>query len=407
MQPVLRIIEDMRERRTREMAARGRRILPVAAAMAAVLLAACTSAETAARVKGSPNTPASVPTARPTESTPAPPLPTASSTYDPNTDPLVEVVKRVAPAVVNVTTRVVDTGIFGGGAAGRAVGTGFIIRSDGVIVTNFHVVEGAVNIKVTLPPPDGQTFQARVIGGDSNHDLAVLRVDGKNLPTVTMGDSSQLELGERVVALGYALALPGGPSVTSGIISALARTVQAQDPNGGTNGAGITRTYEDALQTDAAINPGNSGGPLIDLAGNVVGINTAGNSTAQNIGFSIAINAAKPLIQDAIAHPAARQAYMGVTTQTVDSGLANQLGLKVKSGALIVALAPGGPASKTSIKPNDVIVSFDGKAITTSEELGTAILARKPGDVVPVIVVHPDGTRSTVSVTLGTRPLPH
>jgi S1-C subfamily serine protease len=149
----------------------------------------------------------------------APPLP-RSNPLRPTilaTDPIVRVVKSVAPAVVNVTTRVISPGSFlGGGQAGRAVGTGFIIRSDGIVVTNFHVVEGAVNIRVTLPPPDGRTFVARVMGGDSDHDLAVLKVNQTGLPTVPLGNSSKLALGERVIALGYALALPGGPIQTEG-----------------------------------------------------------------------------------------------------------------------------------------------------------------------------------------------
>src|SRR5947207_3104155 len=125
------------------------------------------------------------------------------------------------------------------------------VRTNVIIVTNFHVVEGAVSVTVTLPAPDNRSFPARVIGSDSEHDLAILKVDATGLPTVTLGHSSSLELGERVIALGYALALPGGPTVTSGIVSSLDRTIQVQDPS-----ASITRTYQDALQTDAAINPG-------------------------------------------------------------------------------------------------------------------------------------------------------
>jgi len=203
----------------------------------------------------------------------SPTLPPPNAPYDPNSDPVVETVQGVRPSVVNVTTRTVSQDVlFGGSTAGTAVGTGFIIRSDGIVVTNFHVIEGALSIKVTLPPPGGRTFQAHWIGGDSDHDLAVLKLDGaRGLPTVPLGDSDLLRLGERVVALGYALALPGGPTVTSGIISALQRTVKASDPNA----PGGARTYQDVLQTDAAINPGNSGGPLFDLSGILVGNNTA------------------------------------------------------------------------------------------------------------------------------------
>jgi S1-C subfamily serine protease len=313
---------------------------------------------------------------------------------------VVAVVKQVDPAVVNVTSSTVTQDPFGQVQSGTGVGTGSIIRSDGIIVTNFHVVEGALNLKVTMPPPDSRSFQARVIGGDSQHDLAILKIDATGLPTISLGDSSQVLLGERVVALGYALALPGGPTVTSGILSALARTVQVQDPS-----QGITRTLEDALQTDAAINPGNSGGPLVDLAGSIIGINTAGNQGAENIGFAIAIDAAKPIIQQAIDHPNAPAPYLGISTQTVDAGLAAQLQLPVDHGAYVVALAPGGPAEKAGIKVGDVIVTFDGKPIDTDDDLRTAILAKKPGDQVTVQVVGSGGSTQDVTVTLGVRPL--
>jgi serine protease Do len=239
-----------------------------------------------------------------------------------------------------------------------------------------------------------------VIGGDSEHDLAVLKIGGADLPTVAMGNSDKLLLGEQVIALGYALALPGGPTVTEGIISSRARTVQVEDPNG------PTRTYQDALQTDAAINPGNSGGPLVDLAGNVIGINTAGAGQAQNIGFAIAINAAKPIIQEAIDQPSAPVAYMGVSTQAVDAGVAAQFGLSVDHGALVVQISPGGPASRTTMEVGDVIVGMDGRAIDDPDALGQAIRAHRPGDRVVVDVVGQDGNRFTVTVTLGVRPLP-
>jgi serine protease Do len=341
-----------------------------------------------------------------TPSTSAPPLPSArplSSTAVAG-DPIVSVVKKVAPAVVNVTTAVPNPDAFlGGEATGKGVGTGFIVRSDGVIVTNFHVVEGALNIKVTLPPPDNRSFTARVIGADRDRDLAILEVNGAGLPTIPLGDAKNAQLGERVIALGYALALPGGPTVTSGILSALARTVQATDPQA----QGGTRTYQDALQTDAAINPGNSGGPLVDLAGNVVGINTAGNQQAENVGFAIAItDSVKALLAQSISHPQSALAYLGVSSQTVDAGVAAQFDLAVDHGALVLALAPAGPADQAGIEVGDVIVAFDGKQVRTSDDLGTLILTRKPGDVVSVDVVRRDGSRTSLRVTLGVRPLP-
>ncbi|HEY1330793.1 MAG TPA: trypsin-like peptidase domain-containing protein [Actinomycetota bacterium] len=371
---------------------RWRRALGALLAAAAVGLAACTSPATASGASSSP----------PSTSTalPAP----ATGPYNPATDPVVLAVKRVEPAVVNVTTNVFESNPFGGSGLGRGVGTGFIVRSSGVVVTNFHVVEGGVRIRVTLNDSApkavrGKVFAARVIGGDNARDLAVLQLQGVTtpLPTVPLGNSGQAAVGERVVAIGYALALPGGPTVTSGILSSTARTVSASDPNS-PNGQ---RTYEDALQTDAAINPGNSGGPLIDLNGNVIGINTAGNNNAQNIGFAIAIDGAKPIIEQALAHPSAAVAYLGVVTSQVAFGSA------VDHGAQVEALSPGGPAEKAGIQVGDVIVTFDGKRVSGPDDLGTDIQAHHPGDQVPVQVVGSNGQTRNLTVTLGTNPLPN
>jgi serine protease Do len=217
-------------------------------------------------------------------------------TYDPTDEPIVQVVKAVTPAVVTVTSTVRTTSFFGT-STGTAVGTGFVVRSDGIVLTNNHVIEIATRIVVTLA--DGTELSARVLATDPDHDLAVLEVDQTGLPTVTLGDSSTVEVGERVVAIGNALDLQGGPTVTSGILSSLARTIQVQDPSGGA-GSGSVKTYKDVLQTDAALNSGNSGGPLVTLDGEVIGVNAAGNAQAENIGFAIAIDVAKPLIRQAV-----------------------------------------------------------------------------------------------------------
>jgi S1-C subfamily serine protease len=220
-----------------------------------------------------------------------------TSSTSSNGDPVVAAIDEVAPAVVTIRSRSApQQSPFGITSSGEATGTGFVVRTDGVIVTNQHVIEGAQSVTVTLPAPDGRTLDATVVATDQQHDLGVLRVDASGLPTVTLGDSNDLQLGQQVIALGYALGLKGGPTVTSGIVSSLDRTIDVQDPNA----ASGTRTYADVLQTDAAINPGNSGGPLIDLDGNVIGIDSAGSSSAENIGFAIAIDAAKPLIQQAL-----------------------------------------------------------------------------------------------------------
>jgi S1-C subfamily serine protease len=318
----------------------------------------------------------------------------------PTKEPVEVVVRRVLPAVVNVTTDV-----FQQGQTGQGVGTGFVIRADGIVVTNCHVVERASKITVFSSDQDPKQYDAHVIGGDCQHDLAVLKIDATNLPTVALGNSSDLQLGQRVVALGYALALEGGPTVTTGIVSSLDRTIQAQDPNCDTceNGA---RTYTGAIQTDAAINHGNSGGPLVNMLGQVIGINTAGDDNAQNIGFAIAIDSVKRTIADAEASPLAPTAYLGVSTQSVTADLAVQFGLSVDQGAYVVGTTGDGPAETAGIIQGDVIVNVDGHAIDSADQLGTVLDGLKPGTRVAVQLVGNDGTQRTIEVTLGTRPLP-
>jgi serine protease Do len=319
-------------------------------------------------------------------------------------DPIVTLVQRVRPAVVNVTTDTIDQTQFGG-QQGKGVGSGFIVRSDGIIVTNYHVVENAQRITVITPEPDTQRYEARVIGGDQAADLAVLKVDAQDLPTVPLGSSADLQLGQRVVAIGYALALKGGPTVTTGIVSALGRSIQASDPNCDVCDNGV-RTYSDVIQTDAAINPGNSGGPLLNLDGEVVGINSAGSGGAENIGFAIAIDAAKPTIDGAATNPSAPVAYLGIVSQDVTQGMSFQFNLPVTQGAYIVDLAPGGPAESAGIAIGDVIVAFDGQDVPDSETLGELIRSHAPGEVVDIQVVNADGDRQTLTATLGTNPLP-
>jgi S1-C subfamily serine protease len=321
-------------------------------------------------------------------------------------DPVVQLVERVRPAVVNVTTDTIDTSAFGQGG-GRGVGTGFVVRADGVVVTNYHVVEGAQRITVITPEPESERFDARVIGGDAAADLAVLKIEAQGLPTIPLGSSAELRLGQQVVAIGYALALEGGPTVTTGIVSALGRSIDVNDPACAPEVCedGV-RTYSDIIQTDAAINPGNSGGPLLNLAGEVVGINSAGAGAAENIGFAIAIDAALPTIEFASENPSAPVAYLGVVSQDVTEGLSFQFALPVTEGAYLIDLAPKGPAESAGIEVGDVIVGFDGKDVTSSEGLGQLIRAHEPGDVVDVVIVASDGDRRTVSVTLGVNPLP-
>jgi serine protease Do len=207
-------------------------------------------------------------------------------------DPVVNVVSAAMPSVVTVTSQVQTFTPFGP-QDGKAIGTGFVVRSDGYVLTNHHVIEGASSVSVTLP--SGSDRSARVVADDAEHDLAVLQVDATGLPALTLGTSKDLAMGESVVAIGYALDLSGGPTVTSGIISSLDRSIDVQSSNG------APKTYHGLLQTDAALNHGNSGGPLLTLDGHVVGVNVAGGDGAENIGFAIPIDVAAPLLARAIA----------------------------------------------------------------------------------------------------------
>jgi serine protease Do len=315
------------------------------------------------------------------------------------------VVASVLPAVVNVTTDVFQIDQLGNAQQGQGVGTGFVVRQDGVIVTNCHVVEGGSQISVFTSEDEPTRYDARLIGGDCLNDLAVLKIDATGLPTVPLGSSEALQLGQPVVALGYALALEGGPTVTTGIVSALGRSIQAQDPNCEVCENGI-RTYPDTIQTDAAINHGNSGGPLVDMAGRVIGINSAGNDGAENIGFAIPIDSAKDVIEQAMTDPLAPTPYLGVSTTPVTSDMAFQFDIEVDEGAYVLATTNDGPAQTAGISEGDVIVGIEGKAVASSEDLGRVLDALEPGQEVSVELVGPDGERRSVNVELGTRPLP-
>ena len=331
---------------------------------------------------------------------------TTTTLLDPSSEPVAAVVERVLPAVVNVTTDTFRPDQFGNIQEGQGIGTGFIVRSDGIVVTNCHVVEDASQISVFTSAEEPARFDARVIGGDCLHDLAVLKIDATGLPTVPLGDSASLRLGQRVVAIGYALGLEGGPSVTAGIVSSMDRVVRAHDPSCDVCGPDRVRVYSDVIQTDAAINHGNSGGPLVDMRGRVVGINSAGSDAAENIGFAIAIDAAVDTIDSAMRDPLAAQAYLGVSTQDVTSEVAFQLSLPVESGAYVLATTTDGPAATASVREGDIIASIAGEPITDAAGVGAALEHLEAGQEVAIEVVRPDGTSETLEVTLGTRPLP-
>jgi S1-C subfamily serine protease len=356
-----------------------RRVLVPLIAAAALVLSACTAGS-------SPDV------AEPQAVFPSPSRPAPAT----GQDAVEKVVDQVLPAVVNVVSQ------FG---QGEGEGTGFVVRSDGIIVTNYHVVEGASKVTVLTSAKDPVRYEARVIGGDVEADLAVLDVDATDLPTVPLGNSDDLNLGQQVVAIGYALGLAGGPSVTSGVVSSLTRRITVPDANC-QECPNRQRIYTEVVQTDAAINPGNSGGPLVDMAGQVVGINTAGANTAENIAFAIQIDAVKPTIFQAAENPSAPVAFMGITSADAsDPSVQFELDPPVTKGAVIVGVVEGGPAADAGIRQGDVVVLFDDEPVDSANRLGELIRARKPGDEVSVGLVHPDGSREVVTVVLGVNPV--
>jgi len=309
------------------------------------------------------------------------------------------ILQKAEPAVVSISTRgFTQDDLFNVAPTGGA-GTGMILTSDGDVLTNAHVINDASQIKVKLD--NGRTFDASLVGADRTADLALIRLQGASgLPTVALGSSAALQVGDQVVAIGNALALPGGPTVTTGIVSALDRTI-----------GGRGDRLEHLIQTDAAINPGNSGGPLVNTVGEVVGMNTAviqstGGSEAQNIGFAIASDTIRPLVDD-LRKGGGRttaRAFMGVVTQSVTADVRDRLGLDTDKGALVVNVTAGSPADSADLKSGDVITSVGGTDVATSEDLGSAVRAHKPGDRVEVKWDrggdHQAGT-VTLSQTLG------
>ncbi len=334
-----------------------------------------------------------------------------------------EIYERTAPGVVYVTSTIVRQtespfGLFRGEGQqqqGTATGSGFVIDTNGTILTNWHVVENAV--KVTVSFENNKTVNAQVIGKDPSHDLAVLRVptEGLILHPLTLGDSSNVQVGDPVLAIGNPFGL--SRTLTTGVISALQRQITA--PNG--------FTIDNVLQTDAPINPGNSGGPLLNAAGQVIGLNsqieTGGSGGGSvGIGFAVPIDTAKAELHELEKGGTVRGAYLGVSTLTIDGSL-SALNLPVKEGALVQSVEAHTPAATAGIHAGnlevqvngskisvggDIIVAVDGKKIASSEDLANVIGAKKAGEVVTIELLRANGsggyTKKTITATLAQRP---
>lgn len=308
---------------------------------------------------------------------------------------VIEKPRDVQEVLANIEPATVAVSVNGGVNRGGSAGTGFVYSSDGVIVTNNHVIDGA-NRNIVITFADGRSLNATLLGRDPLEDLAVLQVDAKNLPVAKLGESGKVKVGDDVIAIGNALALEGGLSVTRGIVSGLDRTI----------GTELNFELEGIIQTDAAINRGNSGGPLVNSKGEVIGINTAiaNPSFAQNVGFAIAIDRAKPIIEDLRQGKDRKIAFLGVAAQDVNERIARELKLKVSEGALVVEIQSDSPASKSSLALNDVIVQIENKTIRDANDMVSAIRAQKPGDEI-TIKFDRLGQSKTTKVTLTERPL--
>ncbi|AHI64394.1 S1C family serine protease [Burkholderia thailandensis] len=272
------------------------------------------------------------------------------------------------------------------------LGSGVIVSSEGYILTNQHVVDGADQIEVALA--DGRTATAKVIGSDPETDLAVLKINMTNLPTITLGRSDQARVGDVVLAIGNPFGV--GQTVTMGIISALGR-----------NHLGIN-TFENFIQTDAPINPGNSGGALVDVNGNLLGINTAIYSRSGGslgIGFAIPVSTARNVLESIITTGAVTRGWIGVEPQDVTPEIAESFSLAQKSGAIVAGVLQGGPADKAGIKPGDILVSIDDEEITDTTKLLNVVAQIKPGTPAKVHVVR-KGKEFDVTVVIGKRPPP-
>jgi serine protease Do len=355
-----------------------KQLLALAMISLVVLLVACSPA-------GVPSTsalasPAPTATATPAPQDSAPPLPD-----------IVSVVAKVKPSVVAINDQITATTWRGGTTTQAAAGSGWIMDSNGLIVTNDHVVSGAQNIVVSLD--DGRIFKAVKVSSDPVNDLAIIKVNASGLPAAKMGDSAKLQLGMQVIAMGNALG--EGIRVTGGLVSNLGTSITVS----------TSQTLYDLIETDAAINPGNSGGPLVNMAGEVVGIVNAKVSAAgiEGMGYAISINTASPILQQLIAQGRVVQPWIGAVFQTVDPGVAFVYGLSVEQGVLIIDITASSPASKAGLQPGDVIVTIDGKNVTSASQLADVISSSQIGQKL-MITYQRGNNKSTVEVTTAQNP---
>jgi len=305
----------------------------------------------------------------------------------PYTSPVVNIANEVAPSVVSIVNKYKMYDFFYGSAEAKSSGSGIIVSTDGYIITNNHVVDGAETLTVKLS--NGKSYTAKIVGTDPSHDFAVVKIDGTNFPAAKLGDSSKLQVGELAVAIGNPLGDLEG-TVTVGVVSALGRTIEED-----------TGTIKNLIQTDAAINPGNSGGALCNSAGEIVGINTLKivKSNTEGLGFAIAVNEIKPLMEEIIKNGYIKKAKLGVQLKNAyiqsDQNDGNTI-----YGIYVAAVETNGPCDKAGIKKGDLIVKLNGKTVKSTSELTNELAGSKPGDKISLTVLR-DGSNLTLNVTLG------
>ncbi len=300
---------------------------------------------------------------------------------------IAELVGQVNPAVASISVESVSRGLFYD-ITDQGAGSGMVVRPDGHIVTNYHVVQDARGIRVNLP--SGESYLAKIVGGDIVSDLAVIKIDPvAELPVVSFGNSEALQVGDWVVAVGNALALRGGPTVTLGIISARGRTVKTERGD-----------LYDMIQTDAAINDGNSGGPLLNLDGDVIGINTAMLREARGIGFAISSRSALPIVDSLIEHGKVIRPLIGLNGADVTPAVASRFGFIVNEGVVITQMGRGGPAAEAGLLVGDIITKLDGIPTPNMARFLTLLWSYTVGDTVQLEFIRDDrvGDASVVLV---------
>lgn len=305
---------------------------------------------------------------------------------------ITEAVERLSESVVSINSMRLATDFRFGVVPVEGAGSGVIIDQRGYIITNNHVIDDATRVQIN--PKDGRTFIGEVVGADSATDVAIIKVEASNLPAAKLGDSEKLKVGQIVLAIGNTLGLPGGPTVSAGVISALGRPLPGAD-----------FIFEGLIQTDAAINPGNSGGPLADLNGDVVGLNTAIIPFAQGVGFALPINTVKWVAEQILERGRVIRPWLGISGANLHTALARRYGLPTDDGVLIVEIAPQSPAYEAGLRVGDIITKIGTHQISRMKDLLVALSKLQIGEVVTISFLRM-GRRYETSLRLLETPTP-